>query len=285
MTWFQETLYSGAMDHGYRQGFRVSREVARKTTDFQDMVIFETSFFGRVLALDGVVQTTERDEFVYHEMIAHVPLIAFGRAKRVLIIGGGDGGVLREALRHPVEQVTVVEIDHGVVDFCVEYMPSLSNGAFDDPRCELLIADGIAFVRDTDRTFDVIIVDSTDPEGPGEVLFTEEFYENCRRRLSPGGIVVTQNGVPFYQGDELRRSFQRLMPHFSDVSVFLAAVPTYVGGVMALGWATNDAGLRHLTTDILSKRVAELGLRTRYYAPGVHFGAFQLPPYVSELLS
>ncbi len=284
MNWYQETLYSGAIDHGYRQAFRVSREVARKATEFQNMVIFETPFFGRVLALDGVIQTTERDEFIYHEMLVHVPMVAHGRATRVLIIGGGDGGILREALRHAVEKVTLVEIDRGVIDFCVEHMPKLSGGAFDDPRLELMIEDGIAYVRDIERTFDLIIVDSTDPIGPGEVLFTESFYANCKRCLNPGGVVVTQNGVPFYQNDEIRTSYGRLAPHFADVSFYVAAVPTYVGGFMALGWATDNVDLRHLRPEVLAERFDKLGLQTRYYSPGVHYGAFQLPPYVSALM-
>ena len=170
----------------------------------QRIRVFENARFGRVLTLDGVVQTTEGDEFIYHEMMAHVPILAHGAARRVLIVGGGDGGMAREVLRHrAVEHVTMVEIDAGVVEFSKKYLPSLSAGAFDDPRLDLVIADGADFVAQTDRRFDVAIIDSTDPVGPGEVLFTDTFYGRAKRCLAPGGVLVTQNGVPFMQGDEL----------------------------------------------------------------------------------
>lgn len=284
MTWFEEDLYTRVVDYGYRQAFRVTREVARLRTEFQEMAIFETPFFGRVLALDGVVQTTERDEFVYHEMIAHVPLFAHGRARRVLIIGGGDGGVLREVLRHPVEKATMVEIDGGVVDFCRRHMPSLSGGAFDDPRSELIIADGVRFMKEQDRVFDVIIVDSTDPVGAGEALFGAAFYADCRRRLAPGGVLVTQNGVPFLQPAEVAATHRLLKPLFADTGFFLASVPTYIGGPMAFGWATDDTNLRFLSGDILEDRWGHAGFSTRWYTPGVHAAAFQLPPFVSDLM-
>ena len=284
MIWFEETLYTAPEGQGYAQKFRVERIVHRRKTEFQDLVIMDTAYFGRVLALDGVVQTTERDEFVYHEMLVHVPMFAHGAAKRVLVIGGGDGGILREVLRHPVESATMVEIDPDVVDLCKEYLPGLSAGAFEDPRTRLLIDDGVRFMADSDESFDVIIIDSTDPIGPGEVLFTEAFYGDCKKRLNPGGILVTQNGVPNFQDEEVTNGYRRMRPHFADVGFFLAVVPTYVGGFMAMGWATDDPNLRLLTKDALAKRYAALGIETRYYAPGVHVGAFELPPFIAGLL-
>jgi spermidine synthase len=284
VTWFNEELYTRVVDHGYRQSFRVLREIARLKTEFQEMAIFDTPYFGRVLALDGVIQATERDEFVYHEMMAHVPLFAHGAARNVLIIGGGDGGVLREVLRHPVERATMVEIDGGVVDFCREHMPGLNAGAFDDPRTELLIADGIRYVAESERRFDVILIDSTDPVGPGEALFTDAFYADCKRRLTPGGVLVTQGGVPFFQPDEIRDIRRRLQPLFRDSGCYLIAVPTYVGGLMALGWATDDVSLREVPDSTLAERCRAAGFATRYYAPGVHRAAFRLPPFVGTLL-
>lgn len=285
MTWFTEALYADPSHEGYAQTFHVSRELVRRRTDFQELVIFETPHHGRVLALDGVIQATEKDEFVYHEMLAHVPLFALGSAKRVLIVGGGDGGILREVLRHPVEQVRLVEIDGAVVELCREHLPSLSAGAFDDPRARVIIGDGIRFVAESTETFDLIVVDSTDPAGPGEGLFTEAFYGDCKKRLAPGGVVVTQNGVPHFQPDELARSGRRLKPHFADVGCYLAVVPTYVGGFMALGWATDDVGLRRLTEADLAPRFARAGFETRYYSPAVHAAAFALPPFVAELMA
>ncbi|MDX9862389.1 MAG: polyamine aminopropyltransferase [Rhodospirillales bacterium] len=284
MTWFTEALYADPSHGGYAQTFHVSRELVRRKTDFQELVIFDNPYHGRVLALDGIIQTTERDEFVYHEMLAHVPLFAHGSPKRVLIVGGGDGGILREVLRHPVENATLVEIDGAVVDLCREHLPGLSAGAFDDPRTRLIIGDGIRFVAETTETFDLIIVDSTDPVGPGEGLFTEAFYGDCKKRLTPGGVVVTQNGVPHFQPEELARSGRRLRPHFADVSCYLAVVPTYVGGFMAMGWATDDVGLRKLTEAELAPRFARAGFSTRYYSPAVHAAAFALPPFIGKLM-
>jgi len=284
VTWFTEALYADPSHGGYAQTFHVSRELVRRKTDFQELVIFDNPYHGRVLALDGIIQTTERDEFVYHEMLAHVPLFAHGSPKRVLIVGGGDGGILREVLRHPVENATLVEIDGAVVDLCREHLPGLSAGAFDDPRTRLIIGDGIRFVAETAETFDLIIVDSTDPVGPGEGLFTEAFYGDCKKRLTPGGVVVTQNGVPHFQPEELARSGRRLRPHFADVSCYLAVVPTYVGGFMAMGWATDDVGLRKLTEAELAPRFARAGFSTRYYSPAVHAAAFALPPFIGKLM-
>jgi spermidine synthase len=276
--WSHETLYPF-----HRQSLRIDRLLYDSRTDHQRIQVFENARFGRVLTLDGVVQTTEGDEFIYHEMMAHVPILAHGAAKRVLIIGGGDGGMAREVLRHAtVEHVTMVEIDAGVVSFCREYLPSLSAGAFDDPRLNLVIADGAAYVAEAHETFDVILVDSTDPIGPGEVLFTDTFYGRAKARLSEGGILVTQNGVPFLQPDELTGTLRALKALFRDAGCYLATVPTYAGGPMAFGWGT-DGTARHTGVDTLRHRAADAGLDCRYYTPDVHVGAFALPGYVSRL--
>ena len=254
-------------------------------TDHQRLIIFRNPDFGRMMMLDGITQTTEADEFIYHEMLAHVPILAHGAAKRVLIIGGGDGGMLREVLRHPgVEHCTMVEIDPGVVELSKEYLPNHAQGAFDDPRTNLVFADGAAFVKETSDKFDVMIVDSTDPIGPGEVLFQDTFYANARKCLTPGGVLVTQNGVPFMQPDELRNTVAHLRNLFADASCYLATIPTYVGGPMALGWATDNPELRNVSQMVLEERFKALGIKTRYYTPAVHKGAFALPGYVSEII-
>ncbi|NIP18489.1 MAG: polyamine aminopropyltransferase, partial [Xanthomonadales bacterium] len=178
----------------FRQCLKADRVLYDSETAHQRLRVIENATFGRILTLDGVVQTTQADEFIYHEMLAHVPILAHGAARRVLIIGGGDGGMAREVLRHrAVEHLTMVEIDAGVVDFAKRYLPSLNAGAFDDPRLNLVIEDGAAFVRRSTEAFDVIITDSTDPIGPGEVLFTDTFYAHAKNRLAEGGILVTQN--------------------------------------------------------------------------------------------
>jgi spermidine synthase len=278
--WYDERLYED-----YRQGLRVERVLHREQTEHQDLIIFENARFGRVLALDGVVQTTEGDEFVYHEMLAHMPVIGHGRARHVLIVGGGDGGALREVLRHrSVERAVMVEIDGSVIEMCREYLPKHSAGAFDDPRAEIVIADGAAFAAETERRFDVVIIDSTDPAGPGEVLFSETFYGDCKRCLNPGGVIVTQNGVPSMQGSEVTNSHQRLGAHFADVSFYVAPVPTYAGGFMALGWASDDARLRATPLEELEARYAAAAIETRYYNPEIHRAAFALPNYVRALM-
>jgi len=283
--WFDEALYVGVHNKGYNQRFEVSKVVFQDKTDFQEILIFDTPAFGRVLALDGIVQTTEGDEFAYHEMMAHVPILAHGSVSRVLIVGGGDGGILREVLRHKsVQTAVMVELDRTVIDLCHEYMPGLSDGAFDDPRSELIIADGVKFMAETAEKFDVILIDSTDPIGPGEVLFTDSFYADCKRCLTPGGVLVTQNGVPFFQPEEVRRTSQRLSPLFADAGFFLTVVPTYVGGFMTLSWATDNGELRKISESELSARFQKAGLKTRYYNPAVHVGAFALPGFITKLL-
>jgi spermidine synthase len=274
--WFQETLFPHV-----RQTFEVTRIIYRERTEHQDLVIFENPTYGRILALDHVIQVTEKDEFVYHEMMTHVPILAHGKARRVLIIGGGDGGILREALRHKgVRKVTMVEIDRGVVDMCLKYMPSIPQKAFDDKRTDLVIADGARFVAETDERYDVIIVDSTDPMGPGEVLFTEAFYRNCKRCLTPGGVLVNQNGVPSMQPDEVTMTYRRRGKSFKVASFYVAAVPSYYGGFMTLGWATDDRKLREVPLAALSRRFSAAKLKTKYYTPEVHRAAFALPAFV-----
>ena len=277
---YQETLYDG-----YGQRFSVDRMLHEVRTEHQHLVIFENARMGRVMALDGVIQTTEADEFIYHEMLTHVPILAHGAAKRVLIIGGGDGGMLREVSKHAsVEHITMVEIDGTVVDMCKEFLPNHSQGAFDDPRLNLVIDDGMRFVATTTEKFDVIISDSTDPIGPGEVLFSENFYQACHRCLNEGGVLVTQNGTPFMQLDTVRNTAGRMNGLFADWHFYQAAVPTYIGGSMTFAWGSTNPALRHVDVATLVQRFAASGIQTRYYNPAIHQGAFALPQYVLQAI-
>jgi len=196
--------------------------------------------------LDGVVQITEADEFVYQEMMAHVPLLNHGAAARVLVIGGGDGGILRRVLQHKtVRRAVLVEIDEQVIALSKAHLPGIGGDAWTDPRAEVVVGDAIHYVAAAPSgAFDAIIVDSTDPAGVGEVLFTEDFYRECARVLGDGGVVVNQGGVPFMQGDELRLSSARRAAFFADTHAYLIAVPTYVGGFMAIGWGAKDRACR-----------------------------------------
>jgi spermidine synthase len=277
--WTIETLHDD-----FRQCLKEATVLYDSETEHQRLRVIENATFGRVLTLDGVVQVTEGDEFIYHEMLTHVPLLAHGAARRVLIIGGGDGGMAREVLRHKtVEHVTMVEIDAGVVEFSKQYLPSLSAGAFDDARLNLVIADGAAFMRESGDTFDVIISDSTDPIGPGEVLFTDTFYGHVKNRLATGGIFVTQNGVPFMQPDELAGTMRAFRSLWRDATCYLATIPTYAGGPMAFGWGTDGAA-RQVDLGTLETRFANTGIAARYYTPEIHKAAFALPGYVTALM-
>ena len=279
--WFDEMLHSGI-----GQRLSMDQVLFREKTDLQDLVIFENRLFGRVLALDGIIQTTERDEFVYHEMLSHVPILAHGAVQHVLIIGGGDGGMAREVLQHRrVATLTMVEIDPSVIALCRRHLPAISAGAFEDQRMTLVIGDGAAFVAAQEARWDVIIVDSSDPCGPNEVLFGEAFYRDCRKCLAPGGILVTQNGVPWLQGEELTDSYRRLSGQFADVWFFLAAVPTYQGGHMAFGWASERCEIRTTPFETIAARYHEAAITTRYYTPEVHVAAFALPAFVHALMA
>jgi spermidine synthase len=282
-TWLNETLYP---DWGQR--FRFTRQLARVKSDFQDIAVFETESHGRVLTLDGIVQITERDEFVYQEMLTHVPLLAHGNAKNVLIIGAGDGGVLKHVLMHKnVEHAFMAEIDGEVIRLSKEFLADIGGNAWTDPRAEVFVGDGIDYVKKAAAgSYDVIIVDSTDPIGVGEVLFTDEFYENAARILSPQGLIVNQCGVPFMQADELHETSIRRKKFFNHVTAYIAAVPTYVGGYMTLGWAGKDANLTTIPAAEIAKRADAAGItgKSQYWTPQIHEAAFWLPPYIAKHL-
>jgi spermidine synthase len=282
-SWVNETLYAA-----WGQRFQVKRELARVQSPFQDIMVFESHTHGRVMLLDGVVQITERDEFVYQEMLTHVPLLAHGAAKSVLIIGAGDGGVLRRVLQHnTVARAVMVEIDGEVIRLAKEFLPGIAGAAWDDPRAQVIVGDGIDYVRTAeDGGFDVIIVDSTDPIGVGEVLFTDEFYANSARILSAGGLIVNQCGVPFMQAEELHDTSVRRGKVFPHVGAYVAAVPTYVGGFMTLGFAAKQSGLADIDAATIRTRAAAAGIlgTTDYWTPDIHVGAFRLPPYIARHL-
>ncbi len=277
--WFQETLHPN-----WEQRFSIEKILFEQKTPFCHLIIFENAKFGRVMAIDGVIQTTESDEFIYHETLTHVPLFAHGNAKQILIIGGGDGGILREVLKHPVQSVTMVEIDNIVIEISKKYFPNHSATAFDDKRLNLVIDDGAKFIKTSQEIYDVIIVDSTDPLGPGEVLFTQEFYQDCHQHLKQGGILVTQNGVPFLQKEELQNSNQRLSKVFQDVTFYTAAVPTYAGGLTTLGWASDDKNLKQTNLKLLEKRFKNSNIKTKYYTPQLHQASFALPAFIKKFL-
>jgi spermidine synthase len=278
-TWFDETLYEPQ-----RQSFRIDRELYRARSAFQEIHIFENATLGRVLALDGVVQVTEKDEHVYHEMLTHLPLLAHGAARKVLIIGGGDGGILEEALKHGIERAVMVEIDGMVIEACRKHLPSVCGTAFDDPHTELIVGDGVKYMAESTELFDLIVVDSTDPVGPAVELFGESFFRNARDRLSECGVLVTQNGVPFFQPQEITETYAKRRKLFPLTGFYVAAIPTYYGGLMALGWASKGLDLSKPNLGEIAERYAKLGVETRYYNPDIHLAAMALPNYVRALM-
>lgn len=278
--YWHETLHNHS-----GQYFSVDNVIYHEKTNYHDLIIFDNARFGRIMALDGVVQTTENDEFIYHEMMTHIPLLAHGDAKKVLIIGGGDGAMLREVSKHKnLESITMVEIDSDVISLCKQHLPNHHAGSFDDARLNLVIDDGINFVNHTNQFFDVIISDCTDPIGAGKNLFTSIFYEGCKRILNPNGIFVAQNGVYFLQQEEVIDSHRKLNRYFKDVSFYQAAIPSYYGGCMTFAWATDNKSLRDISYEMISKRFTSSGLKCQHYNPEIHSAAFALPQYLKDAL-
>ena len=267
-----------------RVSYKASRVLAAVKTGHQHVVILENEAFGRVLMLDGAVQTTTQDEFIYHEMLAHVPLFTHGNVRDVLIIGGGDCGLAEEILKHEsLDTVTQVELDPDVVELSRRYLAQINAPVFSDKRFRLHYADGAAFVRETQQSFDVVLVDSTDPFGAARVLFTPDFYLAARGRLRPGGVLVCQAGVPFVQASIFSTTMRHLATAFPVVDTYLAASPSYFGGSLAFGWASEDLKGNSVSLATLAERYAASGIRPRYYTPDVHTAAFVLPPYVEDM--
>lgn len=279
MAWYSEKLYPDIA-----QTFEVRAEILRTRTAYQSLLIVDTARFGRMLVLDDIVQTTEADEAAYHEMMVHPALFAHERPRRVLVIGGGDGGIIRQVLTHKsVERCVMVEIDGEVVRACREHLPAIGRGAFDDPRLQLIIGDGARFVAETDERFDAIITDSGDPIGPAEVLFDSPFYAACRRCLEVGGILVTQNGVPFLQPEETTSTWRKLGRVFPHRGFHLSPVPTYYGGHMAFAWgAMRDLYMQDW--EAVGVRIAEAGIDFEHYNAETHRAAYAHPAWFKLLL-
>mgnify|MGYP005840744707 FL=1 len=262
---------------------RVDRQLYSGKSEFQRIDVFDSPEFGRFLTLDGYMMLTEKDEFIYHEMITHVPMAVHPLVKKVLVIGAGDGGVIRELTRYPeIEHIDMVEIDPLVVEVCRKYLPKTAC-RLDDPRLSIHYEDGLKYVRFKENEYDLIIVDSTDPFGPGEGLFTREFYGNCYKALKEDGIMVNQHESPFYAEDAeaCKRAHKRIVESFPISRVYQAHIPTYPSGHWLFGFASKKY---HPVTDFNPTAWTLLGLSTRYYNAKLHRSAFSLPTYVEELL-
>ena len=267
------------------QGFEINRTLFEGKSQYQDIAIYENDSLGRVLTLDGIIQITECDEFVYQEMMAHVPIFSHENPENVLIIGGGDGGILREVLRHKgIKRIVMAEIDQMVIDACVEHMPKVNNAGkvYKDPRTQLIVGDAFAFVKDTDLKFDVVIIDSTDPVGPGEKLFSHEFYKNMVKILNLNALVSTQGGVPQFQPGEIGSTLSCLQDAGLNASCYIAAVPTYYGGYMTLGFGALNSTWSLPDLETLHQRYKETCIKTKHYSPAMHLASFVLPPWIQD---
>ncbi|MBQ2812317.1 MAG: polyamine aminopropyltransferase [Clostridia bacterium] len=265
-----------------KMSIRIDRQLHSEQSEFQRIDIFESKEFGRFLTLDGLMMLTEKDEFIYHEMITHVAMASNPDIKNVLVIGAGDGGTVRELARYDtIEHIDMVEIDERVVEVSKEFLQQTAC-SLDDPRVNIVYDDGLRFVRRKENCYDLIIVDSTDPFGPGEGLFTSEFYGNCFNALTEKGILVNQHESPYYADDAkaMQRAHKRIKEFFDVCRVYQAHIPTYPSGHWLFGFASKS--IDPLTADI--EKWNSLGLKTRYYNTDLHRGCFAIPNYVKELL-
>lgn len=278
-----ELWFSELHTEHVKLSIKVDRQLYTGESPFQRIDVFESKEFGRFLTLDGYMMLTEKDEFIYHEMIVHTPMAVNPGIKTVLVIGAGDGGVARELTRYDgIERIDVVEIDEQVVQVCRAYLPQTARG-FDDGRVQLHYQDGLKFIRSCKDAYDLIIVDSTDPFGPGEGLFTKEFYGNCFKALKTDGIMVNQHESPFYEADgiAMQRAHKRITECFPISRVYQAHIPTYPSGHWLFGFASKQY---RPVDDLAEDAWNALGLKTRYYNTKLHKGAFALPNYVWEML-
>lgn len=257
--------------------FKVSETLHTEKSDYQDIAVIETEQFGRMLVLDGTVQTTEKDEYVYHEMISHIPLLTHPKPKSVLVIGGGDGGVIREIIKHPsVERAVLVEIDGRVVELCKKYFPKISC-ALSDEKVEVKVEDGIKFVKENKNKFDVIMVDSTDPVGPAEGLFAVDFYKDIYECLKDDGVFVAQTESPFFHEHLIKKVYEDVKSIFPIARVYTCPIATYPSGY----WSFTMGSKVH---EPLNKKVDVSKLDTKYVTSEIYNATFCLPKFLKDKL-
>lgn len=279
-----ELWYTEEHTENVRFSIKVDKQLYSGQSEFQRIDVFESREFGTFFTLDGLMMVTEKDEFIYHDMIVHIPMATNPKIKNVLVIGAGDGGTVRELTRYNcIENIDMVEIDEMVVDVCRKYLPQTAC-KLDDPRVHLHFEDGLRFVRTKENAYDLIIVDSTDPFGPGEGLFTKEFYGNCYKALKEDGILVNQHESPYYESyaKAMNRAHKRIKELFPVCRVYQAHIPTYPSGHWLFGFASKKYDpLKDLNEEAWNS----LGIKTKYYNTDIHRGCFALPSYVKEHLA
>tara|TARA_B100000214_G_C23936074_1_gene613245 strand:+ start:338 stop:1180 length:843 start_codon:yes stop_codon:yes gene_type:complete len=277
---FTEELYKK-----YNQNITIEKIITSQKSKFQNILIFDSKYFGRILTLDKVIQITEFDHFYYSEMLSHIPIITHGKVKRVLIIGGGDGAIAHEVLKHnSIKEVFICEIDQDVINLSVKYLKKINFGSLKNPKVKIIIEDASQFIKKNNfkNYFDLIIADRPDPIGPGKNLFKIKFYKDIKNALSNSGIAVFQNGVPFFQKKELKDTMKHLKSTFNYSGVYLTVVPTYIGGYMALTWSSNAIDIsKKVNLDKHSKVINKLN--TQYYTKEIHYTSFILPKWIKEI--
>lgn len=281
MSWFYDN-YGEFL--GYRIGLQTRKILYSKKNKFQTIKIFETRDWGRILTIDKTIQTTERDEFVYHEMISHVPIFLHPDPQNVLIIGGGDGGVLKEVLRHKIKKAVLVEIDKDIIESSKKFLKKIHEDSFYDKRAEIIVGDGIKYVKNQKNVFDVIIIDCTDPVGPAKDLFSKEFYNNTNTALTENGILVTQSGGVFIHEDELLNSFKKISRVFSKTAIYLAPIPTYPATLWSFVIASKNVDLIKQSQSEIERRYNLIKNNFKFYNPEVHKASFALPEFIKKYL-
>lgn len=278
-----ELWYTEQHTENVRFSIKVEKQLHSEQTEFQRIDILESKEFGRIFTLDGLMMVAEKDEFIYHDMIVHVPMAVNPDIKNVLVIGAGDGGTIRELTKYDsIESIDMVEIDKRVVEVCKEYLPQTAC-KLDDKRVNMHFEDGLKFVRNKENEYDLIIVDSTDPFGPGEGLFTKEFYGNCYKALKEDGILVNQHESPYYEAyaKAMNAAHEKIYGLFKIHRVYQAHIPTYPSGHWLFGFASKKYDP---IKDLKADEWNSLGIETKYYNTELHVGCFALPNYVKKLL-
>lgn len=277
-----ENFYKEITPAGFGVAIKVKEVLFSEQSPFQKVEIIDSdSALGKILTLDDLMMTTEGDEYFYHEMIAHIPMMNHKCPQSVLVIGGGDGGTVREVLKHDtVEKVVLCEIDGMVIDVCKKYLPTIA-GKLDDPRVEILVEDAIEYIKNKENEFDIVLIDSTDPMGPGEGLFTEEFYTNVKKSLKKGGIVAAQSESPVVNKEEIKKMYTLLKKVFPITSTFTSPIPTYPGGYWA--WAFCSEKVEPLSY-IDERRCNEITKTCKIYNKEYHRARFALPNFLKTLL-
>ena len=277
---FTEELYKK-----YNQNITIEKIITSQKSKFQNILIFDSKYFGRILSLDKVIQITEFDHFYYSEMLSHIPVITHGKVKRVLIIGGGDGAIAHEVLKHnSIKEVFICEIDQDVINLSIKYLKKINFGSLKNPKVKIIIEDASQFIKRNNfkNYFDLIIADRPDPIGPGKNLFKIKFYKDIKNSLSNRGIAVFQNGVPFFQKKELKDTMKHLKSTFNYSGVYLTVVPTYIGGYMALTWSSNAIDIsKKVNLDKHSKVINKLN--TQYYTKEINYTSFILHKWIKEI--